>query len=221
MTRELSSKRPDPEVTVEDNPQSKWAPMDHNKLSALQKRHMLARVCQVPVMNVFAHHQYQFDGQSYHQALGAHIGLRLTSIVTHIVMDEWMSMFLFKVTHAGMDILAITKYVNDLNVVMVLLSLGSRWEDGMVMYSQELEQDDRRRVRYRDIMTMKCLREEVPDSVLPWLCFILDAPELHDTGMVPVLDLHVWIRKPEESEGGLGSDLIAWMFYEKLTSAAS
>ena len=37
----------------------------------------------------------------------------------------------------------------------------------------------------------------------------------NDSGMVPVLDLQVWIRHPGAEEDGLGSDLLAWQFNEK------
>ena len=221
-TTELSVKRPDPE-TAEGNdvgdPETKWAPTDPSKLSWVQKRHILARACQVAVRNVFAHHQYQFDGQTYKQSNGAPIKLRLTSIIAWAVMDEWMGAFMTRVEDAGMMLLALCKYIDDLNVVMMLLALGSRWEDRKITHSDENEEDDRRNGKSRDMVTLQCLKGAA-DSIVPWLKFTFDAPELHTTGMVPVLDLQVWIRRPRPEEEGLGCDLLAWMFFKKLVAAA-
>ena len=217
-TTELSAKRPDPYSEDPAEPLSKWAHTDPSKLSRSQKRHLIARACQVAVLNIFAHHQYQFEGKTYRHSSGAPIGLRLTSIVARIVMDEWMQMFLVRMDDAGMILLALAKYVDDLNIIMMMLKLGSRWEDGKVTHSLEREQEDREGGRSRDMVTLQ-VAKAVADSIHSWIQFTLDAAELHESGMCPVLDLQVWIKRPINNEDGLQAEMLAWMFYEKPTAA--
>ena len=55
------------------------------------------------------------------------IGLRLTSIVARIVMDSWAREFLKKLVQARVDVHAFVKYVDDINLVMLMLDPGTRW----------------------------------------------------------------------------------------------
>ena len=52
---------------------------------------------------------------------------------------------------------------------------------------------------------MEVLRSAA-DSVVSWLSFTMNLPEYHEGGMVPMLDLQVWVHHPpqEEMEEGLG-----------------
>ena len=79
------------------------------------------------VLTVFKHHTYQFNGVYYRQDGGGPIGLRLTSIVAWIVMDRWLSVFLTRVTDAGVLVHLIAKYVDNVNLVLARLQLGTRW----------------------------------------------------------------------------------------------
>ena len=44
-------------------------------------------------------------------------------------------------------------------------------------------------------ITMDCIRG-MADSILPWIKFTSDLPEDHKSGMVPCLDIQVWISHP-------------------------
>ena len=49
-------------------------------------------------------------------------------------VDEWMSLFLVKISEGGVSLLALTKYVDDLNIVAMLLDYGSKWSDDKVVH---------------------------------------------------------------------------------------
>ena len=77
------------------------------------------------------------------------------------------------------------------------------------------EEKDRAMGKSRDMVTLEVIKDAA-NSILPWIQFTLDIPEMHSNGMVPVLDLQVWVRRPEDD---LCSSLLAWLFYEKPTAA--
>ena len=216
-TSELRKKR----MVHNPSDDSKWAPTDPNKLTRQQKRVILSKVFKVAVRCVFKNHQYQFKGQTYRQTDGAPIGLRLTSIVARIVMDQWAAEFLVKTQDANINLHMFTKYVDDVNVILSMLKKGTRWsqENEVLEHTQEAEEEDISSGVTQEAVTMECVRQ-IADSIKPWLRFTSDLPENHPGGMVPILDLQVWVRHPDQSEEGLGSDLIGWRFFEK-TSASS
>ena len=219
-TLELGKKRPDPEKE-QDPDDSKWAPTDISALDDHQKRTILSWVLRLAVLNIFKNHMYQFGGVTYRQLKGAPIGLRLTSIIARIVMDQWVKMFLVKVSKAGARVHLLAKYVDDVNMIMGMLPLGTRWEDGMLTHSKEKESLDKAENRSGEENTMMCM-QAAANSVIVWLEFTMDIPEYHESRTVPILDLQVWIKHPtpEEQEEGLSSDTVMFMFFEKKTASA-
>ena len=216
-TTELGARRLDPTKDPPVMPRpTKWAHTDPDRLSEEQKRRLLSKVIGVAVLTVFRHHMYQFNGDTFSQDGGAPIGLRLTSIVARIVMDHWASIFLSRVSEAGVDVHLFAKYVDDVNLVLSGLSLGTRWSKDTLTHSAELEAQDKVSGRSTESVTMECMRSAA-DSILPWLSFTSDSPEQHPSRTVPILDLQVWVKHPSpvEAEEGLSSDLLAWSFFEK------
>ena len=218
-TLELGTKVKDPGKVSGAKPKpSKWTCTDPDKLTAQDKRLILAKVIRMAVLTVFRHHAYQFNGVLYRQAGGGPIGLRLTSIIARIVMDAWASKFLVKLVEAGVSVHLLAKYVDDVNLVLAGLALGTRWvEDGLV-HCSKLEEQDSLAGRSMEEVTMSCMLSAA-DSIIPWLKFTVDSPEKHASLTVPILDLQVWVRHPGQEEEGLGSDLLAWSFYEKPVSS--
>ena len=224
-TTELGAKRPDPDKPEEETkgpkrrPQqpglkTKWAETNPESLTVPQRKRLLAVVCKIAVLNIVRNHHYQFAGMTYRQLVGAPIGLRLTSIIARIVMDTWFKRFLSSLVEAKVEVHAALKYIDDVNLVAGMLSLGSRWRTGKVEYSEEWEVEDREKNKSQELVTMECLRDAA-DAVLPWIRFTLDLPEFHENGMVPMLDLQVWVQHPMNDIDGLESDLLSWMFFEK------
>ena len=185
-TTELGLKRPPPD-SCDPRPPSKWAEMNTDNLTKQEKLVLIAKVCKVATRNVFLHHQYRFNGKTYRQGGGAPIGLRFTSVVARIIMDQWCLKFISKVVEAGMDLRMIAKYVDDINLVVLMLDLGSRWVADKVVTTREWEQEDMEAGRTRESVTMECVREAA-SLIQPWLLFTADHPGLHESGMVPCLD---------------------------------
>ena len=67
---------------------SKWSQTDPDSLNYWEKRKLFSKMMKIAVLNVFRNHMYQFGGVTYRQLKGAPIGLRLTSVVARIVMDQ-------------------------------------------------------------------------------------------------------------------------------------
>ena len=89
-----------------------------------------------------------------------------------------------------------------------------------LVHSSAWEEEDKMTGRSRSAVTMEAMRQAA-DSVLPWLGFTVDYPDIHETRTVPMLDLQVWARHPdlEDDVNGDASDVLAWSFYEKPTSS--
>ena len=135
--------------------------------------------------------------------------MRLTSVIARIVMDRWLSLFLTRVTDAGAVIHLIAKYVDDVNLVLAGLQLGTRWTKDGLIHSPKLETEDRESGETVETVTIECMRSAA-DSVVPWLQFTSDSPCRHASRTVPILYLQVRVRHPDPAEEGLGSDLLAW-----------
>ena len=223
-TSELWAKRPNPEISKDasGNPEAsnipihptKWMETNTDILTVAQKKKILGHVARIAVLNIFKNHHYQFAGQTYRQLIGAPIGLRLTSVISRIVMDRWFKIFLQRITKAMIQVHAAMKYIDDINLVMTRLCLGSRWRGDTVVHSEEWEEEDRVQQKSMELVTMECVRDAA-SSVIPWLDFTFDLPELHDSGKVPMLDLQVWVHHPVENKDGLESDTLCWEFFEK------
>ena len=55
---------------------------------------------------------------------------------------------------------------------------------------------------------------DAAESIVNWLCFMVDLPSKHKSGKVPMLDLEVWVHKGDE-----GPDVLCWDFFEKPSSS--
>ena len=197
---------------------SKWSSTNPEQdLSKEEKRKLLSMVAKIATHTIFRHHCYQFDGVVYRQATGGPIGLRFISIVARIVMDHWIRGFIHVIISAGVELHGIMKYVDDVNLVMAMLRIGTRWVDNTLEHRLGWEEEDMLANRTQEDVTMTAMRTAV-DSIIPWLQFTSDEPGQHESATVPMLDLQVWVRHPRV-EDELGFDTLGWSFYEKATSS--
>ena len=196
---------------------SKWEDTNPDaELSEEDKRKLLAAVMLVATRNVFKYHVYSFAGQVYRQTKGGPIGLRFTSIVARIVMDVWLALFLRALMDAGVKILGAMKYVDDINLVLSMVALGTRWVEGALVHTEKWEEEDMSMGATIQSVTMRAMRTAA-DSVIPWLQFTSDEPTQHAGGMVPILDIQAWVR-PADPELEDDHDTLAWVFYQKPTA---
>ena len=195
---------------------SKWVETDTSTLTEENKRLLLSMVVMVATRLIFRHHCYTFNGTIFRQRKGGPIGLRFTSIVARLVMDQWIKDFIASILEAGMEVHGIMKYVDDVNMVLAWVELGTRWVEGRLEHKEEWELEDRRSGRSRCSVTMEAMRTAA-DQIIPWLDFTVDYPELHADNTVPMLDLQVWVRHPDPLTEG--HDALGWSFFEKATSS--
>ena len=218
-TEELSQKRPDPRSEKQPACPSKWAESNPDKeLSEENRRLLLSVALKIATRTIFRHHCYQFNGEVFRQAKGGPIGLRVTSVVARIVMDDWFTRFLGAILAAGIEVHGAMKYVDDVNLILAMVDLGTRWVSGSLVHEESWRLEDESSGRTRCDVTMEAVRTAA-DSIVPWLDFTVDHPGLHDNGMVPILDMQVWVRHPDPGDVG-GHDTLGWLFYEKPTSSS-
>ena len=206
----------------EEEKNSKWAASDLAGMTEIEKKYVLSKVFKFAVLAVFHHHQYQFAGTTFRQADGAPIGLRLTSIIARIVMDEWTLRFVKVLLDNEVEIHLLAKYVDDLNLILGMLPLGTRWssKNNKMECNPEDAAEDEQGHRTREEVTVEAVKDAA-NSIVPWLQFTADIPQYHSSGMVPILDLQVWVEHPsgDNLTSGLGPDTICWTYYEKKISS--
>ena len=145
------------------------------------------------------------------------MGCGSQSIVARIVMDQWAARFLVTITDAGLEVHAMMKYVDDVNLVVTALPLGTRW-DGVKFYSsQQTIAEDIRLKRSVEHVTMEALRV-VADGITTYLRFTCDIPERHPNDRVLMLDIQVWVH---HSQDPAVADVLMWSFYEKPTASGT
>ena len=206
-----------PETEVDQPVKSKWMETDTSALTEENKRLLLSVVVMIATRLIFHHHCYSFNGVVFRQKRGGPIGLRFTSIVARLVMDQWIQDFITSIIKAGMEVHGLMKYVDDINMVLAWVELGTRWVGGSLVHRSEWEMEDIRAGKSNCAVTMEAMRTAA-DEVIPWLDFTVDYPELHEDKTVPMLDLQVWVRHPDPADLE-GHDALGWCFFEKATSS--
>ena len=139
----------------------------------------------------------------------------LQSPALHSVL---FALLLVKLDDAGFVLWAVIKYVGDVNVVCDTVEPGWRWKDGVLQWHEKLSRLDKEGVLSPEMLTMNLIREAA-GSIVPWLEFMQDLPEMHESGKVPMLDLEVWVDRCQDKESPRG-DILTWDFYEKSSSSS-
>ena len=100
------------------------------------------------------------------------------------------------------------KYVDDINLVVRMLSMGTRWVEDQFVTKEEWRLEDLEAGRSRQDVTIEAIRMAA-DSILPDLEFTADIPERHESNTVPMLDIQVWVQHPGPgSSMGVGHPLL-------------
>ena len=119
---------------------------------------------------------------------------------------------LVKLETAGIRVNAFMKYVDDINLIIQKLEMGTRWMNGRLETRDSWREEDMKSGKSQERITMDVIRT-MADDVFPWLRFTSDLPEDHGGKMVPMLDLQVWVVPA--SETGERFDYLCWKFFEK------
>ena len=109
------------------------------------------------------------------------------------------------------------KYVDDVNLVVTALPLGTRWDGKKFSQSEAWLKEDRLLNRTKEHVTMNALRDTA-DSITTFLKFTSDIPENHANNKVPMLDIQVWVHHHQDPTM---ADTLMWSFYEKPTASST
>ena len=154
---------------------------------------------------------YKYKNEVYKQKEGGAIGLRITGSICRIVMDRWKKKTKKMMEEKGMKIYLMEKFVDDVNVVVEGMRLGSRWndEEKRIEWSEEEERKDKEEGRKKGSVTMEVVRRMAGEEY-ECVKFTAECEEDNEEGRVPMLDLYVWKGKDED-----GDETIKYSYYEK------
>ena len=156
-----------------------------------EQRLMLTEALKIGMLVVMNNHTYTFDGKVYRQQSGGSIGLELTGNIAQVFMIWWDSEFKLRLNEAGIVSRLIKRYVDDINLAVDELPVGTRYEDGMLLVKDEKVAEDLSIPA--DRRTMAIIRQ-IGNSIHPSIQLETDCPSNHEDEKMPILDLKVWIQ---------------------------
>ena len=110
--------------------------------SNLQKRRMVARTIEIAVSTILSNHLYQMDGKVFRQQTGGPISLEITGVLSRLVMLWWDKVFLDKLDKLGIAMMLYKRYVDDGNMALQAVQMGTRIIDGKLSILPEAIQED-------------------------------------------------------------------------------
>ena len=167
-----------------------------------EKRRILGKVVEVAVKTTFHTHFYQWGGKIYRQKKGGAIGLRATGTVAKVAMEVWIRTFKAILIAAGVKVYLLSKYVDDVLMILGSLRKGTRWEGGAIRHSLEMKKQDEDQGRSRSEVTFKVLKDAA-NSIMPFLKFT--GEWLEGERGIAVLDTWIWFG-PKSCDGEWFSD---------------
>ena len=156
-----------------------------------QKKRMVARAMEVVVKTIISNHLYQMDGKVFRQQAGGPIGLEITGVLSRLVMLWWDQQFLGKLEKLGIVMMLYKRYVDDGNMALQAVQVGTRIIDGKVSILPEAIQEDSGIPA--DSRTARLIRT-VANTITPMIQMEEDYPTNHPSGRLAILDLEVWIE---------------------------
>ena len=175
-----------------------------------ESRKMLSLSIEIAIKAAMSEHMYSFNGQIRKQETGGAIGNVLTGALAVLYMLYWTKTFLKRLDEATKNILDFTLYlmkiyVDDCNLAMEALPLGSRLVDGEVKIIEE--EIDKDKDIPDDIRTSNII-VDIANSICHFIKLTVDSPSRNETGWMPLLDLKVQVQQNQ----------IFYEFYKKKVS---
>ena len=183
-----------------------WIFPNLSRVSMDMKRKMLVEAVRVVLKTLLETHTYNFAGEVRRQREGGAIGMELTGVVAQIFMAWWDKEFKRKLNEVDMRLKLHERYVDDTNLAGRQTEPGTRYNNGMLMVTDEAKNEDEGVPA--DERTMKVL-QTIANSVHQSIRMTIDYPSRHQDGKVPMLDVKKWIQEIE------GRWLILYEHYEK------
>ena len=107
--------------------ESKFTQVPEN-ITPLEQRKLLGLALEIGVRAAMRNHIYTFGGEIWVQTEGGAIGLRLTGEVAGCEMDHWFDLMSERLKRNKVIIHLMEKYVDDINTVLEMFRLGTRWD---------------------------------------------------------------------------------------------
>ena len=95
----------------------------------MEKKLVLAKVMKTAVLAIFKTHTYSFGSKYYLQAKGGPIGLRSTCCVARLIMCWWDDTLVEVMEKAGLKMLDVERYMDDIRIWCHAIRLGWRLVD--------------------------------------------------------------------------------------------
>lgn len=175
-----------------------------------EQRVMLTEALKVGMMVVMNNHTYTFNKKVYRQQSGGSIGLELTGNIAQVFMIWWDSEFKLRLNEAGIVSRLIKRYVDDINLAVDELPVGTRYENGTLLVKEDKVSEDL--LIPADMRTMAIVKQ-IGNSIHPSIQLETDCPSNHGDGKMPILDLKVWVQNIG------GTNRIIHEFYAKDVSS--
>ncbi len=170
---------------------SRWNP------TLREKRSMLIEGLRVALKWVMHNHVYVFDGVTRRQRNGGPIGLQLTGDIAQVFMLWWDRQMKAKLSTAGLELLTMKRYVDDINTISYAPSYGMRFRNGCVVVDPSCVEQDK---MLEDDERFFRLFRSLGDSIHPSIKLEVDFPNNHDDKKVPILDVKMWTEKVSDNK---------------------
>ena len=132
------------------------------EVTEIEKKKLVALAIKLGVIEIMGNHMYEFGGKTFVQTDGGSIGLRMTGSVARIVMDRWASKMQAKLENNKVKTYLFAKYVDDLNIYVEAVNLGSRWtgrKNCKLEFQEKWETEDMESNKTKSENTMEIIRD--------------------------------------------------------------
>ena len=156
------------------------------------------------ILLVMKHHYYSFNNTIRKQRKGGARGNSLTERLGRLLMKRFFKKFRVVLKKLEIEVMLAMNYVEDITDVLAALAPGVRFDKAKNKMVKVLELVEADQLVAEDTRTMEELRK-ISNTVFRCVQFTVDCPSSHQAGMVPVLDLQMFVE----------DGLVKYHFFEK------
>ena len=154
----------------------------------------MRKVGELATVSTFSHHYYKWETRIFRQVKGGGIGLRGTGCLARHTMDHFVEKFIGNLQSQGIDLLLLSKYVDDILIISDNLGIGHIWRDGHLVWQKEWEEEDRNLGRLPEDITLGVYMDAA-NEVMGCLEFTGEVSKNGEP--IPCLDTQLWAAKME------------------------
>ena len=167
-------------------------------LTESEIRIMFAEIIAVGVTLVMNNHVFAFDNKVYVQINEGSTGVRLTGIMSEIVMILWCCELARRLENVGVENSMMPRFVDDITLVPSVVPPGWKINSaGKLEFIEEFVEEDSKIPE--DKRTMDIVKN-IADNISENIKVTYDIPSNHDDHRVPILDLKAGVNKEGKIE---------------------